>query len=82
MTSDRCGSIMVTTNTSLYLCVVFLKHPETQKERANHVIIMFGTKDRLTTQYYQSQGEIVYLLLFDRREKWGQTVHFTNYHKG
>lgn len=73
MTSDRCGSVIVMTNTSLYLCVVFHKHPGRQKERAKHIITMFGTKDRLTTLYYQSQGEIVYLLLLDRREKWDQT---------
>lgn len=61
------------TNASLYLCIVSPEHPGRQKGRAKHIITMFGTKDRLTTLHYQSQGEIVYLLLLDRREKWDQT---------
>lgn len=73
MTSDRCGSITVMTNASLYLCFLSPEHPGRQKGRAKHIITMFGTKDRLTTPHYQSQGEIVYLLLLDGRQKWDQT---------
>lgn len=60
-------------NTSLYLCFLSPEHPGRQKGRAKHIIILFGTKDILTTTHYRLQGEIVYLSILGRKEKCEQT---------
>lgn len=60
-------------NTSPYLCFLSPEHPGRQKGRAKHIIILFGTKDILTTTHYRLQGEIVYLSLLGWKEKCEQT---------
>lgn len=75
VTSDRCGSVTVMTNTVHLFC--FPQASCETKGRGKHIITMFRMKDRLTTPHYQYQGEIVNLLLLDRRGKWDQTAYYS-----